>query len=141
MPLEYSRNYGISGNLVVVRDTETQERYEVYLHKVPGRDGFESILAIVERLNDQLPGRVNVDLTGLSRMWRCWVHQVQTPRFSAMRGPVFSSIGDASYVDHSGALACDMVEAYRFYVLGVREATVVVEPDTRVSRYERPPVI
>lgn len=140
MPLEDDRNYYIGGNLVVVRDTVTQERYEVYLHRVPGRDGAESILAHVEALGpNQLIGRVDARLNLNHSIWRVWVHQVVTPRFSAMRQPIIESVGNISMLDHSGALACDMVEAYRVHVLGQAPETML--PVTRVSRYEREPVI
>ena len=149
MPIEALRNIFIGGNLVMVRDTETEERFEVYLNRVPGRDDTESILCRVEPLGvGQVWGRVDPTLSTMAQVWRCWATQVRTPRWDAMRNPCVEAIGNITMMDHSGALACDLVEAYRFHCLGRMPSAFVDEveaedpsPVTRVSRYERPPVI
>ena len=149
MPIEAQRNYFVSGNLVIVRDTANHETFEVYLNLVPDVDGGDSILVHVEPLRaTQLPGRVDPVLSLTSVTWRCWASQIPTPRFTALRGPMISSIGNISMLENSSALACDAVEAYRLYALRQEpepESTLgVVIPSpvvARVSRYEREPVI
>jgi hypothetical protein len=149
MPILAFRNNIMAGNMVVVEDTETRERYEVYLNWFLGRDG-ESILALVDPLSaEQLIGRV--DSRPLNTpMWRCWVNQMRTPRWDLVRGSTVGSVGNANELEEAGALACDVVDAYRYQVRGhnipdqhlplsslVEEAS----PVTRVSRYARGPVI
>lgn len=149
MPIESQLNRYIGGNLVVVRDTVNQERYEVYLLRVRPTtitERSESILAIMEPLNGRAVGRVDLVPNTTTTVWRCWVDQIATPRWEAMGHPILESVGNISMLEESGALACDVVDAYRIMVLGWnvpwQDSLEVVEPTVkRVSRYERAPVI
>jgi hypothetical protein len=138
MSLEAPQNHFIAGNLIMVRDTRTLDLFEVYLHRVESR-----ILVI---LGSWWVLEEDPDLALVSPMWRCWVDQIATPRWDAMRRPIVEAIGNTTMMDHSAALACDVVEAYRLHVLGLgpnsESMLEVADPKaTRLSRYERPPVI
>ena len=118
MPLRPRHNSYISGTLVEVLDTESLERFEVYLNVTPFGDG-SPILAIVDPLEDGAAYRREDGVVIMTPMWRCWAGQIVTSRWSAMGRPDIRSTMDNSMMSPSEALACDVVDAYRFHVLGL----------------------
>jgi hypothetical protein len=84
----------------------------------------------------------------MTPMWRCWIGQIPTPRYSALTRTVSGVgvvLGVVSMVNFAEALACDVVDAYRFHVLGFdlpdQSPLVMKPPVKRISRYAREPVI
>ena len=139
MPLAVNRNIINNCNFVVVADTETADRYEVFLHAIENIHGSQNILALVDLLDVLHISYVDT-LMHPRLMWRCWVHQIPTPRFGNL-GDKPSILNNISLLSRVGDLAMDVVDAFRTIDGYPHRNPPEPYQGPRPSRYERDPVI